>query len=201
MFAAVLAPVAVGASVIAARLLGRDDSSQHLQQLMLRGYALLLCCGTAIPAVLVHHSVGSLPSTLLLLCLFVAYAVSNKLWWTAQGALFNTLVASPRDQQVRASHLTLLNALSNVGKFWPKPLALVTVDSVGFGLTSTLFAGLGVVLWPAMLALVRQLLQLRHSATLGADSGCRDIPWEVPEGAEDDELVADEERALVDEHR
>mmetsp|Transcript_32037 Transcript_32037/g.87769 ORF Transcript_32037/g.87769 Transcript_32037/m.87769 type:complete len:200 (-) Transcript_32037:131-730(-) len=196
MFAAVLAPVAVGASIVAARLLGRDDSSQHLQHLMLRGYGLLLCCGAAIPAVLVYHSVGSLPSTLLLLCLFVAYAVSNKLWWTAQGALFNTLVAGPRDQQVRASHLTLLNALSNVGKFWPKPLALVAVDSVGFGLTSTLFVGLGVASWPAVLALVRQLL-LQYSATLGEDGGCRDIPWEDAEGADDDERMPDEERSLV----
>jgi len=114
--------------------------------MILRGALLLLFCGATIPWVLTWHSVTSWRSSAALLGLFVVYAVANKLWWTVQGALFNQLVADSPDQQVRASHLTLLNAISNVGKFWPKPLAHLSVDFLGFGVTSMVFVGFGVAL-------------------------------------------------------
>ena len=73
---------------------------------------------------------------------------------TAQGALFNTLVAGPRDQQVRASHLTLLNALSNVGKMLPRPVAYKIVDVCGFGAGSAVLTLAGVMIWPLIVRLL-----------------------------------------------
>ena len=54
-----------------------------------------------------------------------------------------------------------LNSLSNLGKFWPRPLAFVLADSVGFVAASALLALMGALAWPlvrAALARARPVL-------------------------------------------
>ena len=74
-----------------------------------------LCSGTAVR--------DMLSGLAFLFVCFALYAAGNKAWWTAQGALFNSVVVHA-GSQYRALHLQLLNSLSNVGKFClgPSPL-------------------------------------------------------------------------------
>ena len=159
-FAALLAPVAIAAAVVSAQVIGSAHGAEgaaRLRRMLLWAYALLLLCGVAVPVALGVHRVGSVKGRLLLLGVATLLAAANKLWWTAQGALFATLVAPSGEQareQLRATHLTLLNSLSNVGKFWPKPVALVATETLGYGTASALSVGLGVAAWPLMVALI-----------------------------------------------
>lgn len=43
-----------------------------------------------------------------------------------------------------------------MGKFWPRPLAHVSVDFLGFAPTAIVFFGLGLASWSGMVAIVRE---------------------------------------------
>ena len=138
------------------RAVALNPGSHTRWTLLARAYALLSLCSVAMPAALCVHVVGNRGGVAALIAACTLVTLANKLWWTAQGALFND-VAIATSTSLRASHLTLLNALSNVGKFWPKPLAMVAADGVGFAGSSALCAVAGVAAWPIIAAALARL--------------------------------------------
>mgnify|MGYP004232691641 CR=1 FL=1 len=72
------------------------------------------------------------------------------MWWTAQATAFNGVVARRRGAAHRALHLQLLNSLSNLGKLWPRPLAFVLYDALGFPGACAVLVGTSVLSWPAL---------------------------------------------------
>ena len=148
-FALAQAPIGVLASVLAARLLAHGDGAG---QVMRRALLMLICSGIAAPLVLGSgrlHTPGGL-ACLLALC--TLYAAGNKVWWTAQATAFNRVVAcgGEEGEGSRALHLQLLNSLSNLGKLWPRPLAFVLCDAVGFGGCCAVLLALSAASWPSM---------------------------------------------------
>lgn len=84
-------------------------------------------------------------------------AFGNKLYFTAQGALFNAVT---RDEHaIAGSALTLLNSVSNLGRIWPRYPCYVATEWIGFNAAVGVFVGGGVL----AAALTRRLVpQLRR---------------------------------------
>ena len=159
--AALQAPVALAAAVYAGRLVARSDrpAPEAARGQMRTGYLLLVASSVAVPALLCTHRVGSAGSTAGLVVATSVFLIANKLWWTAQGTLFNEAVVSPEGGPPRAaaaSHLTLLNSLSNAGKMWPVPVALAVSDAVGYRAASGTCALAGLAALPLMWRLIEQ---------------------------------------------
>lgn len=149
-FTVAQAPVGLLASLCVARLLANEQSDTAAA--MRAGYAMLLVSSLAAPLVLggAIAPLGTPTSIASLLVLCTLFAAGNKVWWTAQGAAFNHVVMQRGSSHAIALNLQLLNSLSNLGKLWPRPVALALVDLVGFVGASALLAGVGVVAWPAV---------------------------------------------------
>lgn len=160
-FAAVQAPIGVLASVLAARLLARQggggarggaQGGDHIStaEVMRRALVALLCCGAAAPLVLHPDALATWRGVAALLLLATVYAAGNKVWWTAQATAFNSVVALQGGVATSALHLQLLNSLSNLGKLWPRPLAFVLYDGLGFPGACAVLLGMSALSWPAL---------------------------------------------------
>ena len=156
-FAAVQAPIGVLASVLAARLLARQAEGGgeggaciSTAEVMRRALVALLCCGAVAPLVLRPGALGHASGISALLVLATAYAAGNKVWWTAQATAFNSVVAQQGGAATSALHLQLLNSLSNLGKLWPRPLAFVLYDALGFPGACAVLLGMSALSWPAL---------------------------------------------------
>ena len=148
------APVGLLASVLVARLLGREQSDAAA--VMQTGYAMLLGCGVLAPLVLggALAPLGTPASIPYLFVLCTVFAAANKTWWTAQGTAFNEVVTQRGSANAVALNLQLLNSLSNLGKLWPRPVVFALIEHVGFTAASALLAAVGAVAWMS----VRQAL-------------------------------------------
>ena len=162
-FALVQAPIGLLSSLVVARLLANQQSDTAAA--MRAGFALLLVSGAAMPLLLSAHVPHSSPmSTVALFLLSAVFAAGNKIWWTAQATAFNYVAVQQGSAATHALHLQLLNSLSNMGKFWPRPLALTLVDAVGFAPSSLLLAGAGLLAWPSMRSALQTLREKTDEA-------------------------------------
>ena len=119
---------------------------------MRRALLMLICSGVAAPLVLGSGRLHTPGGLVCLLALSTLYAAGNKVWWTAQATAFNRVVmgGGKESKGSRALHLQLLNSLSNLGKLWPRPLAFVLCDAVGFGGCCAVLLGVSAASWPSM---------------------------------------------------
>jgi hypothetical protein len=100
---------------------------------------------------------------ILLIC-FIMLSTLCKVWWMYQTILFNLTVK--KTSTARALHLTLLQSISNFGKFWPKSAALFISDVYGFQYSCFLFSIGASITLPFVAVACRRLQSKSHQYTL-----------------------------------